>query len=400
MDKGGAGISRIAGIAERAYTASFLEAMHQLSDRCPQLTIPFAELADEGYMYTHMESINKLWPSVATTSQSHFRVPNSLIIWVKQQEDNSEIEVPTQKQLLAPYYDELERVIHEMTSEDRLGNAWITSNKYKGSGNYLLPKTCVEIPDDQYKALLNLRLMMFPEVDGGLYQPTDLRQISYQCQHCNHTSSNTNSEGYQHFDMGENDEVDLRFHGLNCKCTGNVKHNRHNYIVKQLLLLFDSLKMPCRGETQLQGSNHRMDATVNLGGGATYYIDVNISNPASRSYVSTHNSDTVPFATTRHSEQFKRDKYAPIFANQQPQIAMSHFIPFIIETSGRIGEESEKFLQKLKVYARENINVDYHINKFKKNIWKIIARGNAKCFLEFHRDVKLVYQQETQSHNN
>ena len=118
-----------------------------------------------------------MWPSVATTSQSHFRVPNSLIIWVKQQEDNSEIEVPTQKQLLAPYYDELERVIHEMTSEDRLGNAWITSNKYKGSGNYLLPKTCVEIPDDQYKALLNLRLMMFPEVDGGLYQPTDLRQI-------------------------------------------------------------------------------------------------------------------------------------------------------------------------------------------------------------------------------
>ena len=54
MDKGGAGISRIAGIAERVYTASFLEAMHQLSDRCPQLTIPFAELADEGYMYTHM----------------------------------------------------------------------------------------------------------------------------------------------------------------------------------------------------------------------------------------------------------------------------------------------------------------------------------------------------------
>ena len=108
----------------------------------------------------------------------------------------------------------------------------------------------------------------------------------------------------------------------------------------------------------------------------------------------------MPFATTRHSEQIKGDKYAPIFANQQPQIAMSHFIPFIIETSGRIGEESEKFLQKLKVYARENINVDYHINKFKKNIWKIIARGNAKCFLEFHRDVKLVYQQETQSHNN
>ena len=82
--------------------------------------------------------------------------------------------------------------------------------------------------------------------------------------------------------MGENDEVDLRFHGLNCKCTGNVKHNRHDYIVKQLLLLFDSLKMPCRGETQLQGSNHKMDATVNLGGGATSVSYTHLTLPTNR----------------------------------------------------------------------------------------------------------------------
>jgi hypothetical protein len=398
MKRGGLGVTRIAGIAETAYTSSFLEAMHAIKERCrnTNMTQIFADIADNGFFNKHMQAINKLTPELAIISQKHrqlnLTITNSLIIWDQQQENN-DVEIPNQKQLSLKYFDEVDEKISEMLQQDRLGMAWVTSSKYKGSGTYLLPKTCVEIPENQYKALLNLRLLMFPETYIGLSQTPDLGQIGFQCQHCNHTSTNTNVEGFQNFDMGENDEVDLRFHCLNCKSTGNTKHNRHDYIVTQLLILFQSLKMPCKGETQLQGTNHRVDATVNLAGEAKFYIDVNVSNPAARSYIRTCNSDTVPFATTRHSEKTKRNKYAPVFATQQPPISMELFVPFIIETTGRIGEESEKFLKKLKDCARPEVNADYHISKFKNMIWKIVARGNAKCFLDFHRDVRMINPQ-------
>ena len=37
------------------------------------------------------------------------------------------------------------------------------------------------IPENQYKALLNLRLLMFPETYIGLSQTPDLGQIGFQC---------------------------------------------------------------------------------------------------------------------------------------------------------------------------------------------------------------------------
>ena len=74
-----------------------------------------------------------------------------------------------------------------------------------------------------------------------------------------------------------------------------------------------------------------------MAGEAKFYIDVNVSNPAARSYVTQLQSDTIPYATSKHSEQMKRNKYATIFARQNPPIAMTQFVPFIMETTGRIG---------------------------------------------------------------
>ena len=39
----------------------------------------------------------------------------------------------------------------------------------------------------------------------------------------------------------------------------------------------------------------------------------------------------------------KRNKYATVFARQNPPIAMTQFVPFIMETTGRIGQEGETF---------------------------------------------------------
>ena len=371
--------------------------------RCPLLTPIFAELADSTeYFFDIMKLINRDAPSLTKTSQTYLQQPNTLVIWDQmQQVDISEIEVPSQKQLNSKYYEKLsEQVTERLQGQgDKLGMAWLTSSKFKGSGLYLLPKTCIEIPDTQYKALLNMRLLMFPEVNLGLSDSQNQSVMAYQCQHCNQTASDVNSEGYQHFDKSEQGDIDFRFHGLNCKSTGNTKNNRHDYIVDQMIILFQSLKMPCHRETQMQGGNHRVDVTVNLAGEAKFYIDVNVSNPAARSYVTQLQSDTIPYATSKHSEQMKRNKYATVFARQNPPIAMTQFVPFIMETTGRIGQEGETFLEKLKDYSRPEINTEYHINKFKANIRKIIARGNAKCFLEFHRDIKVLFPQVTQAPN-
>ena len=87
MKRGGLGVTRIAGIAETAYTSSFLEAMHAIKERCrnTNMTQIFADIADNGFFNKHMQAINKLTPELAIISQKHrqlnLTITNSLIIW-------------------------------------------------------------------------------------------------------------------------------------------------------------------------------------------------------------------------------------------------------------------------------------------------------------------------------
>jgi hypothetical protein len=253
-----------------------------------------------------------------------------------------------------------------------------------------MPKISLDIPEAQFKAMVNMKLLMFPQiiVDNNPIGQHHIRAL--QCQQCRNITE-INTTELNRFEVGDTaGEIDLRFHSLNCRSTSSIKIIRHNLIVRELLMLFKSLKLIFSGEKQLQNTNHRLDATVVLQGESTTYLDITIVNPACYTYVRTLLSDQIELATATNAEARKREKYAPILGLQVPIIDMSKFVPFVIETTGRFGKEAESFLKKLKQQASQGPETEYIFRRFKTNVWKIIARGNSMCFLDFHKQLRTV----------
>ena len=71
---------------------------------------------------------------------------------------------------------------------------------------------------------------------------------------------------------------------------------------------------------------------------------------------------------------------------------MDNFVAYAVETSGRLGAEAEGFLKNMIEYVQSTGRVardpDFQIQKFKDVMWKVIARGNAQCFIEFNRTAR------------
>jgi hypothetical protein len=399
MSKGGLGIMRISTIAEGAFTSSYLDAMVQIRQRSQQFSELFYEAAKSNLLTKNLQLISRITPLLI---EQDVEGRNMLTLWKEGTDFGTDVEVPKQNQLSKIIVDKMEEELQLiMEGEgDGLGLAWIRSLKYAGSGSFLMPKTCLEIPINQYKAMLNMRLLSFPQplTLNNHIGEHNIRGI--QCTQCRNTTvQDANENGFGNFDVGEGGDVDLRFHSMNCNSTGATKINRHNLVVRELLTLFKSLKLNCGGEKQLQNSNHRLDATVVLSGESTFYIDVTIVNPACHTYVRSQRSDLYDLATAKFAECKKKDKYSPYFINQDPVIDMRKFVPFVIETSGKLGEEAEAFLLKVKSQGNQE-NVDFLFRRFKNNIWKIIARGNAMCYLEFHKNLRNVTLQRTLLGNN
>jgi hypothetical protein len=384
MRKGGLGIMRISAIAEGAYTSSYLESMFYITNRSVSMSENFRQAAKSNLLFKNLQLVAKIAPLFVVKDNENL---DTLACWAGEVNEE-EMEVPKQSELSKKVVESLEKELDELLDRDKLGKAWILSTKYSGSGSYLMPNVCLEIPEIQYKAMLNMRLLSFPQplVHANPIGQHNIR--GFQCHQCRNTAQlDANENGLSNFDVGEGGEVDLRFHAMNCKRTGATKINRHNLVVRELITLFKCLKLTCGGETLLQNSNHRLDATVTLAGESTFFIDVTIVNPACHSYVLTLHSDEIDLVAANNAAKKKRDKYAPHFALQEPALDINKLVPFVIESSGKFGSEAEQFLEKLKSQARGDPFVNYHFRRFKNNVWKIIARGNAMCFLEFHKSL-------------
>jgi hypothetical protein len=169
---------------------------------------------------------------------------------------------------------------------------------------------------------------------------------AFQCPKCHQVSDNISELGYQ-LELKHRqtfDELDLRFHCMNCR-KSNLKHLRHSSLQKELLTLFKNFKMKFSGETAVGNEDeaNRLDATVNITCDTKYYIDITVKNPASKTYVILRHTNTVPLAAAKLGVQEKIKKYLPILAQHNPPISENQFVPFVIETTGKLSDEAENF---------------------------------------------------------
>ena len=336
-----------------------------------------------------MDNIMKHIPQMLNEDQSN------ITSW-SQLEDYNEIEIPTQKQLTTKYFDNLDLVIMDTLKEDRLGKAWILENKFKESGIYLLPPLSNSIDQLQYKAMLQLRLLMIPTIYNSNINKSS-NERAFQCPKCNQVSGNISELGYQ-IELKHRqtfDELDLRFHCMNCR-KSNLKHLRHSCIQKELLTLFKNYKMKFSGETAVGDDDeaNRLDATVNITCDTKYYIDITVKNPASKTYVIQRHTDTIPLAAAKLGVQEKLKKYTPILAQHNPPISENQFVPFVIETTGKLSDEAEEFLTKVKDHATVPDHIkQFYMKQFRTHLQKIIAVGNAQAYVQFHNNIEIVNKQ-------
>ena len=136
---------------------------------------------------------------------------------------------------------------------------------------------------------------------------------------------------------------------MSCPKYQGLRLERHNAVVYLLQSLLERLvgKNKVRGpEVFLQeGTDHRMDLTVTIGA-VEFFVDVSIVDPCCQTYVQHHHSNTVSNAAALAMANVKRRKYLPILESigvNEPEL----LIPFVLESSGRLGPNAEAFLQKL-----------------------------------------------------
>ncbi len=118
----------------------------------------------------------------------------------------------------------------------------------------------------------------------------------------------------------------------------------------------------------------RLDATVNIICDTKYYIDITVKNPASKTYVIQRHTDTVPLAAAKLGVQEKLKKYIPILAQHNPLISKNQFVPFVIETTGKLSNEAEEFLIKVKDHATVPDHIkQFYMKQFRTHLQKIIS---------------------------
>jgi hypothetical protein len=81
-------------------------------------------------------------------------------------------------------------------------------------------------------------------------------------------------------------------------------------------------------------------------------------------------------------------------AQHNPPISENQFIPFIIETTGKLSNEAEEFLVKVKDHATVPDHIkQFYMKQFRTHLQKIIAIGNAQAYVQFHNNIEIVNKQ-------
>jgi len=134
---------------------------------------------------------------------------------------------------------------------------------------------------------------------------------------------------------------DEPFHGLCCSmCQGNIinRHDNIRDLIIKILRRWGKRNIDVRAEPSVprDGRHLRADIAVTFNSVITY-VDVGITCPATRAQVR-GGSHKEPGKALEKSEKVKLQKYDHLKPN---------FVPFILETGGRLNERARTFVEEL-----------------------------------------------------
>lgn len=281
-----------------------------------------------------------------------------LKMWnIGENRSEDQIEVPSQKKLLhiqdVKVYNDLCNDLQ--TQGDVLGKAWLRSGATKGSGSWLLGTAygappILRLSEQHFKVNLLLRLLLPPHWVQG--------PVMVRCGSCNNT--------------GNSGDMDPRVHGLNCGAMSQVRTRRHDDIRNALKDLIAYIWRDAVVELETiidpQHNQLRSDIMVKLGA-RVWYLDVSVVNPSSMKHAR-RNGDANQ--ASKHAAHDKWKKYQTSIRRQN--LPDDSFIPFIIEATGRFGEEASAFL---KLLSDVSLTAKGRVSFFRNHCRVLVARGNG-----------------------
>ena len=255
--------------------------------------------------------------------------------------------------IVAPHKGAWLTLYNKLINEQRLHHAaWLLSSTSKDSGLWLTwnggDDHRFTFTSAEYNAILRLRLLLNPMAD----MPNHTR-----CVHCNNVLYS---------------EVPL--HALECHKLNAARIWRHHRARDHLAGALKLCERECSKEVLLQGADGvgtlRADIFTR-----SEVLDVAIVDPCSPCHLR-HGSHTTRDVASDAQTELKRRKWDSIGG-----IANREFIPFVIESTGRLGKSADEFTRPfLSTSASYSDKKTFQL--FMRKLQFILARWNARLILQ------------------
>lgn len=291
-------------------------------------------------------------------------------------ESQSSTEAPQE-----PTLEDKVSLIYELTSDyliqhiattNRLKAAWLRSNRFEGSGRWLMSAydakqdTRSRFSTEEYTVALRWRLLESPFTDLA-------ENVVHRCPVCANA-------------LDRHDP----YHVLNCSRSGFVS-KRHAVILR---VINDFLKKQVQN-VQIQSSSRyhdmtgqpvdqRTDLLVTVPQKGQRYLDLCVCNPAANTFVSLRQpSHLHDLATATYWEDYKRRKVA-----HTKEVADGIFVPFAIEATGRMGHAAVEYIHQVTDYSPD-LDLPVYIPPPSRILQGMLATAVTKSLaaiaIQYHR---------------
>ena len=342
---GGLSFRCLSNVSHAAWTASWLASLKYIREHLREL---YAYIELSRFSQDIIDSFNIVQPQRGVALNNECLEP---ILDLDS--------IPTQHDLVVKSdqrrYDDL---IHRLSRRDADLANWLISSSTKGISSWL-HSACSSVPGlrvDAKDFLEALRLRLLLPIHD------DVHPVHRRCQTCNKESA-----------------VDL--HGLACTQASIMRKGRHDLIRDALHRYIrsvspDAVVVKESPITDPLPESPQLVADLFVQkGNRSYYVDVTVTNPFTDSVTRRGIVQAAKFFS-RDAETKKKGKYSRSYGARMA----SGCIPFAIESTGRLGEEAEKFLKEISsLDGRPNTDPKVEEARlfFKRRLAAILVTGNG-----------------------
>ena len=193
-------------------------------------------------------------------------------------------------------------------------------------------------------------------------------------------------------DQFESHPTTAKHHAFNCPGTSNLRLARHD-AVRDLLASYVSVLVGKEGVVSREkifpvgdgGTSKKMDVYVVVGA-QWFGVDISVTNPGSADGLAA-GSAKVGGKAAAAKEVFKRGQWSKTLSPTQLQ---HNFVPFVVETGGRLGRDAWSFLDKVASLERLCDLPDERVarlrRQFLRSLNAAIADSNATIAQVFRRN--------------